>query len=89
MLSPSLGGINVQNTDRESDSSGHGLMRRYGDQAQALILSEINAGYFHLHPIDNPGPHAKKTAKEQARKQQGLRRSQRECGIWIALPGGY
>ena len=47
-------------------------MRRYGDPAQALILSEINAGYFDLHPIDNPGPQAKKIAiltEEQARKQ--------------------
>ena len=76
-----LGGINVQ--DRGPDSSSRGLMRRYDDPAQAQIQSEINAGYFHLHPIDNPGPHAKKTAiltKEQARKQQGLGRCQRECG---------
>ena len=38
---------------RDGFSIEDGELRRYDDPAQAQILSEINAGYFYLHP--NPG----------------------------------
>jgi UBX domain-containing protein 1 len=42
---------------RDGFSIEDGELRRYDDPAQAQILSDINAGHFHLHP--NAGLHAK------------------------------